>query len=155
LEECTSEGVESLSSYWGSKWPLSVSRLQFSGIFGKHSKSTKDLVTLSKDYPTSSEDYDLIEDCGRGVSATVYRSLCKPLHEIVAVKKMNLESMNCDLDEIIHEAQLMKNYNHPNVLPLYTSFVSGQDLWMVMPFISGGSVLHIIKYAYPEVSAWS
>ncbi|GAX82215.1 hypothetical protein CEUSTIGMA_g9643.t1 [Chlamydomonas eustigma] len=121
-----------------------------SGIFGKTSKSTKDLVNLAKDYPTSSEDYDLIEDCGRGVSATVYRSLCKPLHEVVAVKKMNLESMNCDLDEIIHEAQLMKNYNHPNVLPLYTSFVSGQDLWMVMPFISGGSVLHIIKYAYPE-----
>lgn len=67
------------------------------------------------------------------------------------VKKMNLESMNCDLDEIIHEAQLMKNYNNPNVLPLHTSFVTGQDLWMVMPFISGGSVLHIIKYAYPEV----
>ena len=68
---------------------------------------------------------------------------------------MNLESMNCDLDEIIHEAQLMKNYNNPNVLPLHTSFVTGQDLWMVMPFISGGSVLHIIKYAYPEVgSGW-
>ena len=69
---------------------------------------------------------------------------------------MNLESMNCDLDEIIHEAQLMKNYNHGNVLPLHTSFVAGQDLWMVMPFISGGSVLHIIKYAHPEVrhNAW-
>jgi len=45
----------------------------------------------------------------------------------------------------------MKNYNHPNVLPLYCSFVTGQDLWMVMPYISGGSVLHIMKYAYPEV----
>ena len=66
---------------------------------------------------------------------------------------MNLESMNCDLDEIIHEAQLMKNYNNPNVLPLHTSFVTGQDLWMVMPFISRGSVLHIIKYAYPEVGS--
>lgn len=54
-------------------------------------------------------------------------------------------------DEIIHEAQTMKAYNHPNVLPLYTSFVDGQDLWMVMPFISGGSVLHIMKYQHPEV----
>ena len=78
----------------------------------------------------------------------------RPLNSPMQVKKMNLESMNCDLDEIIHEAQLMKNYNHPNVLPLHTSFVAGQDLWMVMPFISGGSVLHIIKYAHPEVSTW-
>ncbi|KAG2455174.1 hypothetical protein HYH02_000990 [Chlamydomonas schloesseri] len=63
---------------------------------------------------------------------------------------MNLESMNCDLDEIIHEAQTMRMYNHPNILPLYTSFVHGQELWMVMPFVAGGSVLHIMKYAYPE-----
>ena len=55
-------------------------------------------------------------------------------------------------DEIIHEAQTMRSYNHPNVLPLYTSFVHGQELWMVTPFVGGGSVMHIMKYAYPEVS---
>lgn len=56
-------------------------------------------------------------------------------------------------EEIIHEAQTMKSYNHPNVLPLFTSFVHGQDLWMVTPFMAGGSVLHIMKYQYPEVRA--
>jgi serine/threonine-protein kinase OSR1/STK39 len=45
----------------------------------------------------------------------------------------------------------MRMYNHPNILPLYCSFVHGQELWMVMPFVAGGSVLHIMKYAYPEV----
>jgi serine/threonine-protein kinase OSR1/STK39 len=53
-------------------------------------------------------------------------------------------------EEIIHEAQTMKAYSHPNVLPLYCSFVSGQELWMVMPFISGGSVLHIMKWEHPD-----
>lgn len=28
---------------------------------------------------------------------------------------------------------------------------TSQDLWMVMPFVAGGSVLHIMKYNYPEV----
>lgn len=58
------------------------------GFFGsKSSKSAKDLTTLSsgKEYPTDVESYELLEDCGRGVSATVYRSLCKPFNEIVAV----------------------------------------------------------------------
>ncbi|MEW5303120.1 MAG: hypothetical protein WDW36_005843 [Sanguina aurantia] len=104
----------------------------------------------NKDWPLDPNSYDLLDDCGRGVSATVHRSLCKPLNEIIAIKKMNLESMNCDLDEIIHEAQTMRQYSHPNVLPLYCSFVAGQDLWMVMPFVAGGSVLHIMKYNYPE-----
>lgn len=68
---------------------------------------------------------------------------CKagPLHIILRLQ-----------EEIIHEAQTMKSYHHKNVLPLYTSFVHGQDLWMVTPFMSGGSVLHIMKYQYPDVS---
>jgi serine/threonine protein kinase len=48
----------------------------------------------------------------------------------------------------------MKSYHHPNVLPLYTSFVHGQDLWMVTPFMSGGSVLHIMKYRFPKVRSF-
>lgn len=56
-------------------------------------------------------------------------------------------------EHIIHEAQTMKSYHHPNVLSLYTSFVHGQDLWMVTPFMSGGSVLHIMKYRFPKVCA--
>ena len=46
----------------------------------------------------------------------------------------------------------MKSYSHPNVLPLHASFVAGHELWMVTPFMSGGSVLHIMKYGHPEVS---
>ena len=56
-------------------------------------------------------------------------------------------------DEIVREAQTMRQQLHPNVLPLYTSFVHEQNLWMVMPYVSSGSVLNIIKYAHPEVRA--
>ena len=44
----------------------------------------------------------------------------------------------------------MRQQAHPNVLPLYCSFVHNHNLWMVMPYVSGGSVLNIMKYAYPE-----
>ena len=45
----------------------------------------------------------------------------------------------------------MKSYSHPNVLSLLASFVTNQELYMVTPFMSGGSALHIMKYAFPEV----
>ena len=41
------------------------------------------------------------------------------------------------------------------VLPLHCSFVHQQNLWMVMPYVAGGSVLNIMKYAYPEVRSWA
>lgn len=40
--------------------------------------------------------------------------------------------------------------NHPNVLRSYCSFTAGHSLWVVMPYMAGGSCLHIMKSSYPE-----
>lgn len=50
-----------------------------------------------KKFPVSSKDYKLYEEVGEGVSATVYRALCIPLDEIVAIKVLDLEKCNNDL----------------------------------------------------------
>ncbi|XP_030945920.1 cAMP-dependent protein kinase type 2-like [Quercus lobata] len=44
----------------------------------------------------------------------------------------------------------MNLVDHPNVLKSHCSFVSGHNLWVVMPFMAGGSCLHILKAAYPD-----
>lgn len=51
----------------------------------------------SREYPSDPACYELLEDCGRGVSATVHRALCLPTNEVVAVKKMNLERVSMNL----------------------------------------------------------
>lgn len=51
----------------------------------------------SREYPSDPACYELLEDCGRGVSATVHRAICKSTNEVVAVKKMNLESVSMSL----------------------------------------------------------
>lgn len=40
--------------------------------------------------------------------------------------------------------------DHPNVLKSHCSFVSDHNLWVIMPYMSGGSCLHILKAAYPD-----
>lgn len=55
-------------------------------------------------------------------------------------------------DDIVREAQTMRLLNHPNVLALYVSFVHKENLWMIEPYISGGSMLNVMKYAHPDVS---
>ncbi|TYI05841.1 hypothetical protein ES332_A10G117300v1 [Gossypium tomentosum] len=105
---------------------------------------------LEKRYPVSAQDYKLYEEVGDGVSATVFRALCIPLNEIVAIKVLDLEKCNNDLDGIRREVQTMSLIDHPNLLPAHCSFTAGHCLWVVMPYMAGGSCLHIMKSAYPE-----
>lgn len=37
-------------------------------------------------YPLTAADYKLMEEIGNGLSATVYRAVCLPFKEVVAVK---------------------------------------------------------------------
>lgn len=56
----------------------------------------------------------------------------------------------CWQNNISREAQTMMLVDHPNVLKSHCSFVSDHNLWVVMPYMSGGSCLHILKAAYPD-----
>ena len=82
----------------------------------------------------------------------VHRALCVPLGEEVAIKRTNLEGLGANLAAATKETALMRRFHHPNVLPLYTSFVAGHELWMVMPLLRAGSVLAIMREHFPKVS---
>ncbi|KAL2609453.1 hypothetical protein R1flu_028026 [Riccia fluitans] len=101
-------------------------------------------------YPVDSEAYKILEEVGQGVSATVYRAFCTPFNEVVAIKSLDLEKCISNLDEIRKEAQMMSLILHPNVVKAYCSFVVDKSLWVVMPYMAGGSCLHIMKSAYPD-----
>lgn len=53
-------------------------------------------------------------------------------------------------DDIRREAQIMSLIDHPNLIKAYCSFVVERHLWVVMPFMSEGSCLHLMKIAYAD-----
>lgn len=73
---------------------------------------------------------------------------------------LQITHLNCDIrfdivlyskqNNISREAQTMILVDHPNVLKSHCSFVSDHNLWVVMPFMAGGSCLHILKAVYPD-----
>ncbi|KAK1432770.1 hypothetical protein QVD17_09670 [Tagetes erecta] len=103
-----------------------------------------------KKFPLDAKDYTIYEEIGEGVSASVYRALCVPLNETVAIKVLDLEKCNNDLDGIRREVQTMSLINHPNLLRAYCSFTTGQSLWVVTPYMAAGSCLHIMKSSFQE-----
>ncbi|KAH9328930.1 hypothetical protein KI387_001038, partial [Taxus chinensis] len=103
-----------------------------------------------KKYPVKSSDYKLLEEVGVGSTAIVYRALCVPFQEIVAVKIVGLDKSSATLDRLCHEVKTMALINHPNVLRAHCSFVVDYNLWIVMPYIAWGSCLQLMKAIYHE-----
>ncbi|KAG5004429.1 hypothetical protein JHK84_028693 [Glycine max] len=104
----------------------------------------------SRSYSANPADYKLLEEVGYGASATVYRAIYLPYNEEVAVKCLDLDRCNSNLDDIRREAQTMSLIEHPNVVRAFCSFVVERSLWVVMGFMAQGSCLHLMKAAYPE-----
>ncbi|KAG7546375.1 Protein kinase-like domain superfamily [Arabidopsis suecica] len=96
------------------------------------------------------KDYKLLEEIGHGASAVVYRAIYLPTNEVVAIKCLDLDRCNSNLDDIRRETQTMSLIDHPNVIKSFCSFSVDHSLWVVMPFMAQGSCLHLMKTAYSD-----
>nr|VDD24630.1 unnamed protein product [Brassica oleracea] len=103
-----------------------------------------------KGFSVNPKDYKLMEEVGYGASAVVHRAIYLPTKQVVAIKCLDLDRCNSNLDDIRREAQTMSLIDHPNVIKSFCSFAVDHHLWVVMPFMAQGSCLHLMKAAYPD-----
>jgi serine/threonine protein kinase len=69
----------------------------------------------------------------------------------VAIKLIELEQFpDHNLEEIRKEIQIMRLSSHPNILSYHVCFISGTQLWMVMPLMDCGSLGNILKFMFRE-----
>ncbi|XP_047093629.1 STE20/SPS1-related proline-alanine-rich protein kinase-like isoform X3 [Lolium rigidum] len=101
-------------------------------------------------FTVNPSDYRLMEEVGYGAHAVVFRAVFLPSNATIAVKCLDLDQLNNNIDEVQREAQIMSLIDHPNVIRAYCSFVVEHSLWVIMPFMTEGSCLHLMKIAYPE-----
>ncbi|XP_019055417.1 PREDICTED: serine/threonine-protein kinase BLUS1-like, partial [Nelumbo nucifera] len=87
-----------------------------------------------------------------GVSAIVYKAECLSNSSAVAIKAIDLDRSKANLDYIRREANTRSLLSHPNILRAqsHCSFTVDRHLWVVMPFMSGGSLQSIISSSFPD-----
>ncbi|KAK2949502.1 putative serine/threonine protein kinase [Blattamonas nauphoetae] len=97
-----------------------------------------------REYPADETGYQIVCQIGRGSSALVYKAICIPFNQPVAIKILDLEKVKGSFDTILKEVRMLMLSEHDNVAQVYISFVHNSSLWVVQPLFEG-SCLDMIK----------
>ncbi|KAF0330396.1 Serine/threonine-protein kinase [Colletotrichum sp. SAR11_59] len=93
------------------------------------------------------EHYQVLEELGRGSFGVVYKAIEKATGETVAIKHIDLESSEDDIQEIQGEIAVLSTCASSFVTQYKGSFLRGHKLWIVMEYLGGGSCLDLLKPA--------
>jgi serine/threonine protein kinase len=92
------------------------------------------------------EEYDILEELGRGGMAIVFRAKEKQLDREVAIKVLPF-SLAFDkefVERFQREARTSAKLEHPNIIPIYRVGKSGRIIYFVMKFLRGKPLSNIL-----------
>uniref|UniRef100_A0A8C5M037 non-specific serine/threonine protein kinase n=1 Tax=Leptobrachium leishanense TaxID=445787 RepID=A0A8C5M037_9ANUR len=87
--------------------------------------------------------YTRFEKIGQGASGTVYIAVDVATGQEVAIKQMNLQQQP-KKELIINEILVMRENKNPNIVNYLDSYLVGDELWVVMEYLAGGSLTDVV-----------
>lgn len=92
-------------------------------------------------------NYKIEAKLGEGGMGAVYKGVDTMLDREVAIKALRpeLASQTSVVERFRSEAVTLAKLNHPNVATLYTMFRQGDELYMVLEFVSGETLDNILQ----------
>lgn len=82
-------------------------------------------------------------ECVYRASGTVCEATDMITNKAVAIKKMDLDNQP-KKELIITEIEVMREYQHDNIVNYIESYLVGKELWVVMEYLEGGALTDVV-----------
>ncbi|XP_064015485.1 serine/threonine-protein kinase PAK 3-like isoform X1 [Pogoniulus pusillus] len=89
------------------------------------------------------QKYMLLAEIGQGASGTVYRARESDTGREVAIKQ--LKFLTTPVKRLLREILIPKENKHPNIVNYLESYRVNSHLWVVMEYMSGGSLAGLVR----------
>lgn len=92
--------------------------------------------------------YQLQQCVGRGNFGNVYKAINNITKQIVAIKVIDLEHTDDDINTITQEIFFLAKLKDTHITHYITSMLDDSMLWIVMEYCGGGSCVDLIRFNY-------
>lgn len=92
-------------------------------------------------------EYEIIRSLGQGGFAAVFEAHDNILGRRVAIKQLQLDKVHNRkiVKRFIQEVRIAATLDHPNVVSIYGLRGEGEHLYMIMEYLSGGTLYDLLR----------
>ncbi|KAJ7981766.1 Protein kinase superfamily protein [Quillaja saponaria] len=93
--------------------------------------------------------FSSLELIGRGSFGDVYKGFDKELNKDVAIKVIDLEESEDEIEDIQKEISVLSQCRSPYITEYHASYLHQTKLWIIMEYMAGGSVADLLQSGPP------